>query len=245
MPVSGAPPIRDPRPDRFPNATEAVRELLLAGDDSAAAVRVMGLYRGALVAYVLGSSFRRRFPADEDAESLVNGFFADQVGRPGFLRSWLGRGSRFRYWLLVAFVNHLRHQLRRERAEQRRRDVLVERGRDQRERLPRDVVRDHFDAELARGVAREVLRLAHQSCIEQGRCDDWQTFREHALDGRTYGEIAERDGLTHRQVANRVRYAGSRVQSAVRQVAVLTGTPESELPGELERWSEALTRCRV
>ncbi|HMN96106.1 MAG TPA: hypothetical protein PKC43_01265 [Phycisphaerales bacterium] len=235
----------DQSADRFPNATESVRELLAVGSEPDAAALVMSLYGGALAIYFLGSSFRRSLPSDESAESVVNDFFAEKVGRPGFLSSWLGRGCKFRHWLLVAFANHLRHRIRRERSEQRRREIVAGRDAACPGRMPRDVVRDRFDAEFARSAAREVMRVGQESCERAGRGDDWRTFTEHVIDGRTYGELADRDGLTQRQVANRVRFAGSRLQLAVRRVLSVTGTPEAELSREVDRWLEALERCRT
>ncbi|MFO0873506.1 MAG: hypothetical protein U0575_05985 [Phycisphaerales bacterium] len=230
-----------PRTDRFPDETQNVRDLLVAGLERDAVRHVMGAYRSALCAYFAGSSFRRRFPADETPESAVDEFFAEQVLREGFLRSWLGRGSRFRYWLLVAFVNHLRHRLRREHSEHRRRERLAERI----QRPPRDAVRDRFEAELVRGLAREAMAIAEAECRSEGRGDDWRTFLAHVIDGRSYNELAAQESMTYRQVANRVRFAGARVGTALRRLLVVDGCAKADLDREILHSIEVLTRCHA
>ena len=229
-----------PRVDRFPDETERVRGLLVAGLDRDAVRHVMAAYRSALAAYFAGSSFRRRFGADETPESAVDEFFGEQVLREGFLRSWLGRGSRFRYWLLVAFVNHLRHRLRREQSAQRR----LERAALRTERPPRDVVRDAFEAELVRGMTREAMAIAETKCREEGREDDWRTFIAKVMDDRSYNELAEHESLTYRQVANRVRFAGARVGGALRTLLLVNGCPKEDLDREILHSIEVLKRCR-
>lgn len=237
---SAARPPRD-KPDRFPDQTEWVRGLLTGGRETDAIRHVMTMYRPALSAYFAGSSFRHRFPSDETPESAVDGFFGDQMARPGFLSSWLQARSRFRYWLLVSFVHHMRHRLRREHAEGRKRERYAARV----ARVPRDQVRDRFDAELGRGALQAAIARAEEACREQGRSDDWRTFIEHVIDERSYNEIGRRDGLTYRQVANRVRFAQKRFVEALREVLSLGGAASIEdVRRELARLEEAMSRCR-
>lgn len=215
--------------------------MLTSGQEAEAIRLVMEMYRPALVAYCAASSFRHRFPQDETPESIVNQFFADQMGREGFLSSWLRAKSRFRYWLLVSFVNHMRYRLRGERAEERRREKLAERQ----PRLPRDEVRVRFDAELARGLVRTAMKAAEQACRDEGREMDWQTFVAHSLDGMTYGDIAAAESVTLRVVANRVRFAQRRLQQSMAAALSLDGSSShQELIDELERLKEAIAQWR-
>lgn len=215
--------------------------MLRAGRESDAVRYVMESYRFALAAYFAGSSFRHRFPNDESADSAVNQFFGDQMLRPGFLSSWLNAQSRFRYWLLVSFVNHMRHRLRRERSEMKRREELPKRQ----QRAPRDQVRDRFDADVARGLVRSAVQLAEEACAREGRTEDWQTFMDHFLNDRPYNEIAARDGLSYRQVANRVRFAQKRLVEGLKTLLSTSRTADpNTMRQELSHMLEVIERCR-
>jgi DNA-directed RNA polymerase specialized sigma24 family protein len=215
--------------------------MLVGGREKDAIRHVMEMYRPALAAYFAGSSFRHRFQSDETPESAVNGFFGDQMGRPGFLSSWLQARSRFRYWLLVSFVNHMRHRLRQERSEERRREKLARNS----ARTSRDVVRDQFDAQLARGLVRAAMLEAERICRAEGREQDWLTFLAHFIDDRPYGELAAAEGVGTREIANRVRFAQKRLVKCMLETLSLNGSAtREELHRELSHLEEAMSRWR-
>lgn len=223
--------------DHFPDETGNIREYLKLGDEKAAMHHVMRAYRSALAVYFNGSSFRWRFNDIESGECAADDFFADRVGRSGFLQSWLNGSSRFRYWLVVSFVNHLRHRLRKERSEQGRLVRLADRT----QRVPRDLVRDRFEAELARGLMSEAHALAEQTCNEEGRSEEWRTFVRHYIDGRSYKELMSEQGKSHLQISNQVRHATMRLRQSFRKLlSVQGGDPDREL----HHLMEVFERCR-
>jgi len=215
--------------------------MLVRGHEKDAIIHVMEMYRSALAAYFAGSSFRHRFPSDETPESAVEDFFGHQVGREGFLTSWLHARSRFRYWLLVSFINHMRHRLRQERSEERRRETLARTS----ARLPRDVVRDQFDAQVARGLVRSAMLEAERVCREEDREQDWQTFLAHFIDDRPYTDLAAAEGVSRREIANRVRFAQKRLVKCMLETLSLNGsTTRQQLHQELSHLEEAMSRWR-
>ena len=113
----------------------------------------MSVYKEPLRVYLRGSSFRDLGDADE----LVEGFFADRLERERFLMDWVRSGRRFRFWVIRAFKNYLREQVR---AAQRWKE-MPQRARDAAERHPVVGPEARFHREAALALVREALRLAH------------------------------------------------------------------------------------
>ena len=69
---------------------------------------VMSRYATPLRAYVLGSSICRI----DDADALVNGFFASRLSREDFLTAWRDSGLPLRRWLVNGLLLHARERER-------------------------------------------------------------------------------------------------------------------------------------
>ena len=232
-------PLR-PSTDHFPNETAQVRGLLRDGLEREAMSHVMRCYRDALLAYVRGSSFLRGFEeaglgtADED---LVQEFLLERVGREGFLQQWLASGARFRHWLIASFRNLL---LDRRRSDLRRaaRRASVPEGFD-----PAADTQDAeaaFDAQVARAIVAQAMRLVQDHARERGLNDHWEVFRRHRLEGRTRREIASEMSELDRDVACVVRTVEGWLREAIRTLVRWPGASEAEVEQEIHRLMEAI-----
>lgn len=229
-----------PSTDHFPSETGRVRVLLREGLEREAMSHVMRCYRDALLAYVRGSSFLRSFEdaglgtADED---LVQEFLTERVGREGFLRQWLASGARFRHWLIASFRNLLLDRRRMDLRRAARRSPLPE-GSDP----PSDMLDSPatFDAEVARAVVSQAMRLVQDHARERGLSNHWEVFRRHRLEGRSRREIAEEMTELDRDVACVVRTVEGWLREAIRSLVRWPGASDADIEEEIHRLLEAI-----
>jgi len=226
--------------DHFPNETAQVRVLLRDGLEQEAVNHVMRCYREALLAYLRGSSFLRSFAdaglgtADED---LVQEFLAERVGREGFLHQWLNSGARFRHWLIASFRNLLLDRRRTDLRRAARRASLPD-------GLPSpsdgSEAERRFDAEVARAVVAQAMRLVQKHARDRGLNDHWEVFRRHRLEGHSRRQIAEEMEDLERDVACVVRTVEGWLRESIRVLVRWPGASETEVEEEIRRLMEAL-----
>ncbi|MGA1225182.1 MAG: hypothetical protein ACO31E_11525, partial [Phycisphaerales bacterium] len=145
--------------DHFPS-TEwtwlATRVIDAAHDSSVAAelrVRIMARYAEPLRIYAKGSSLGWL----DDAEALVNGFFASRLARDEYMRKWFESAMPLRRFLANGMLLYLREErrarMRRERRDGASLDAMHDQGADA---LPAPDESRAF-RELERAWARSVL----------------------------------------------------------------------------------------
>jgi DNA-directed RNA polymerase specialized sigma24 family protein len=232
-------PLRPRARDVFPT-TQATRigTLLAAGPQGrlAAGRHVMVVYAHPLEVYLTGSSFRRLGEAPE----LVEGFFADRLGRERFLEDWLGSGRRLRHWLIRAFKNYLHEQIRAEKRQRRPAE------RDRYEAPPLDLDADDAEAlfhrEAAVGIVREAFRLAEQDCSADDLEAHWRVFVRHHLDGLDYRALESELNVPAARAKVMARTAANRFRARLREAIAWGGAQEQEIDLEIQALMESLER---
>jgi len=191
----------------------------------AAGEHVMRIYADPLRVYLRGSSFRSL----DDADDLVNGFFASRLSRERFLHDWLSSGRPLHRWLIVGFRHYLFETARRRsRWRQRRHDAPE--AAEPAERA--------FHRESALALVREALRMAHDRCRDQGLHEHWRIFLAHHMDGRAYEQIVP----DQRRAAVMARTAANRFRAALREIVGWPGATEEQIDDEIRALMEETAR---
>jgi DNA-directed RNA polymerase specialized sigma24 family protein len=196
----------------------------------------MTVYARPLQVYLAGSSFRRLGEPDE----IVEGFFADRLGRDRFLHDWLESGRRLRHWLIRAFKNYLHEWIRAAKRQQRPPDL--DRYDDAARESDVDDAEALFHREAALAIVREAFRLAEDDC----RCADldihWRVFVRHHLDGLDYRAIESELNVTAARAKVMARTVANRLRARLRETIAWSGAQEGEIDLEIQELREALER---
>lgn len=205
---------------------------IVAGSEglSEANHHIMEVYAHPLKVYYLGSSFRSLGEPDD----VVQGFFADRLGREGFLGKWIESDRPLRYWLIVGFKHFLF-----ERSRELKRGARAQ-------ALPDDVgagaegPENHFHREAALAIAGEAMRQAHDECERRGQEDHWNIFVRHYVDGMGYEAVGEEFGVTHRRAAVMARTASNRFRAALRELVSWRGAAADDVDAEIRSLLETI-----
>ena len=185
--------------------------------------------------YPLYAYVRRRGRAPEDAQDLVQGFFARLLGR-NFLEGVAPEKGKFRSFLLAAMNHFLSDEWDKARAQKRGGGIkLISLDDTQGEERYRSEPVESVTAEklFERRWALTLLDQAQQrlkeESIETGLADLYQRFRTlESKDGSSpsYAEIAAQLGLSESAVKSALFRMRQRYRELVRQeVASTVGSP--------------------
>lgn len=221
--------------DAFPTTQRTyIGTLLDAGPtgEAEAGHYLMSAYREALSIYLQGSSFRGIGEVDE----LVDGFFADRLGRVRFLDDWRRSRRRLRYWLIRAFKNYLMEQRRAEDRARRAGGGPPPSAADEGD--PEGA----FHREAALSMVREALRIAGEDCRTAGRGEHWQVFLRHHMDDQDYETIGSALGVNPLRAAVMARTAMHAFRRRLREVAAWPGASREDLDVEIRGLMEIIGR---
>jgi len=192
-------------------------------------------YLSALVAHV---QYRWRSPKDQ-AEDMVQGFFANVILEKELIASADQRRGKFRTLLLTALDRFVSNQFRDQRAQKRSPAAGSVRPLD--ERLPAGkAVPDSsmaFDVQWARTVVAEALQRMRGECRASNRMDVWDVFQCRVvgplMEGAAvpdYREIVQRFGFQSPSQASNVLITGKRMYARLLKdvVAQYAGGCDSE-----------------
>jgi hypothetical protein len=202
------------------------------GDEAAETARrhVMERYAEPLEVFVKGSSLARL----GEPKELVNGFLASRLSDAEYLRAWPRSGMRFRRWLMNGMLFYGQGIARdRARAQARGSNTPV----DTLDTRAGSVAaaEEHFERAWALAVVREATARVEAELAHEGRSDDFDIFRRHAIDGQPYAVFAAEVGRTAQQCAGATRLVAQRVRARLTEVLREEGVPEAELDDEIAR----------
>jgi len=233
--------------DEFLTTRWSLVEAIGAGDEARARVALGELceaYWFPLYAFV-----RRRGTSPEEAEDVVQGFFADLIERGDLARVTRGAG-RFRAFLKVAARNHLANLRDRERAQKRgggRVRLGLDLG-DAEQRLALEPVHDEtpertFDRLWALELLHACLAALEREYADSGRAETFDALRAALAGGAErldYAAAAARLGTSEgacRVAATRLR---QRLGEHLRARIAETVSSPREVEGELDELMAAL-----
>lgn len=218
--------------DVFPQTLNTWIERKLAEGESGRAELnhfIMRVYSEPLRVYCLGTPGRYL----GEPEDVVQGFFADRLGRSEYFRGWKESGLRLRRWLMNGFGFYLK-ELRRERRKQGHEkplDASSEPGDDDASSAS---VETEMDRAFAVSVVRQALLDTRMACESRGQSRHWEIFYRHYYEGRAYAEMVSEYGLEPARAAELARTAATKFKSALRDLLAGDGALESEIDGEIE-----------
>ncbi len=204
--------------DAFPTRTQQtwIGQQLLLGDAGRREVNrhVMSVYSNGLATYYRGSSYYRidRGRLLGDPDEVVQGFYADRLGRDDFLIDWQSRGMPLRRWLMNGLLFYVQERLRKEKRHDGSRE------------FPEELV--GAEAEPSREVERrfaidfiqEACRRTEAECRARDQEAHWEAFRLRHLEGLKPRQIAPRLEVDARQVMGLVRTAKDRFHCELRSL---------------------------
>lgn len=196
----------------------------------AANEHVMRVYADPLRVYVQGSSFRKL----GEPEDLVQGFFADRLGREDFLAKWRASGRPLRFWLIVGLKHFLLETARRERRHSAQ--ELAEYDQASSSTSDADV---RFERSWAQAAVGEALRRADEACMQAGLEEHWKVFHAHHMQGMDYSEIERRFDVPRARAAVMVRTATRHFKKALRDVVGWPSATDEQLDQEIRQLMEA------
>ena len=94
---------------------------------------------------------------------------------------------------------------------------------------------EDFERAWALTVVREATARVEAALLDEGRADEFEIFRRHAIDGQPYAAFAGEVGRTPQQCAGATRLVAQRVRAALAEVLREEGVPEAELDDEIAR----------
>ena len=207
-----------------------IEEQIRSGDGGIARANehLMTRYAAPLRAYVLGSSLR----AIDDADALVNGFFATRLARREYLENWRASGLPLRRWLVNGLLLHGRERMReRKKASGACGDCAC--GSPCAEIGLEPSAFEQFERSWSRALLGDACALAEQELVREGDADAWEVFRRHFLDGIEYADIGLQLRITAAEARTRARRASYRFERALRKLLADEGVAESELDDEI------------
>ncbi|MFM7133892.1 MAG: hypothetical protein ACKO0W_06195 [Planctomycetota bacterium] len=208
-----------------------------AGSDAGERARrhVMERYAGPLAVFVRGSSLRRLGEPDE----LVNGFLVARLSDAAFLAGWAASGMRLRRWLMNGILFY-GQGVARDRMRASARGASVDAAELDRRAAGGDDAEIAFERAWALAVVREATARAEEELRDEGRADDFEIFRRHAVDGQPYARIAPELGRSAQQCAGATRLVAQRVRAKLAELFIEEGVPDAELDDEIARVREVL-----
>ena len=187
---------------------------------------VMRRYYEPLSAYLSATGYR-----DVDAPSaLVAGYFVERFADAASLAKWRESGLPLRRWLMNGLLLWVRIELRRRRTQSGRESAL-----------PTELVAETptaeavFEREWARAIVSDACGMVERELHDSGDALRWAIFARHVIDGRTYSEIAEEQGITAADARNATRMVRERVDRALGRLLRDEGVPPSDVLAELAR----------
>jgi DNA-directed RNA polymerase specialized sigma24 family protein len=217
----------------FPKTPRSwIEERLLEGEAGVSEVNqhLMRVYREPLEVVLR----RTRWRALGDPGDLVRGFFADRLGRPGFLRGWRASEKRLRHWLWNALVFYLKEMARRRRRDGAHVELADE--------LPAgDIPPDEaLDRAFAVSLVRAALELSSENLAARGLESHFEVFREHEWNDVPYEELARRLGVTADRTRVMARTARDAFRRSLRGLLLRDGGTGAEVDREIASLLELL-----
>jgi RNA polymerase sigma factor (sigma-70 family) len=194
---------------------------------------------------------RHRGRSPEDAQDLVQGFFAHLIERRGLLSVDRSKG-RFRSFLLASFQNFIAAEIRRARTEKRggrvevvRLDWEDEEGRISLEPIDGLTPETLYDAQWALLLLRRATRQLEQEQIATGKGDSFLTLKCFlGEDGSrakvSYEEAAQSLGIGVPSVKTLIHRLRQRHAQLVREEVERTVSEPAEVDAEVHALCEAL-----
>lgn len=205
---------------------EAPRDTAIAAE---LRTRVMARYAEPLRIYAKGSSLGWL----DDAEALVNGFFASRLARDGYLLKWFESAMPLRRFLANDMLLYLREErrarMRRERRDGASLDAMHEHGADALAAPDEDRAFRELERAWARSVLGEACERARDELVAAGKAAAWAVFERHFLDGVTYEDAARELGLRPESARPAARLAQAKVRDWMRWILALEGVTEAEM----------------
>ena len=191
--------------------------------------RVMERYAEPLRIYARGSSLGWL----DDAEALVNGFFASRLARDDYLLKWFESAMPLRRFLANGMLLYLREErrarMRRERRTGQSLDAMHEQGADALAAPDEDRAFRELERAWARSVLGEACERARDELVAAGKAAAWAVFERHFLDGVTYEDAARELGLRPESARPAARLAQAKIRDWMRWILTVEGVTEGEM----------------
>lgn len=214
--------------------------VLQAGEKAAPALeRLCTRYRAPLLAFLIRQGW-----SPEDAEDLVQGFLADKLSNPGFLKGRDRTKGRFRTWVLSSLKNYATDEARRKAAAKRGGGVPAETlDTATGEHAPGRGVADPgvspdeaFDRSWRDTLLGHALRQLKAEYVQQGK-GFWFDLFEPLLyddsDGLSYREIAIKIGRTESGARSAASRSRARMRVLIREEVARTVSDPEMIEDEL------------
>jgi DNA-directed RNA polymerase specialized sigma24 family protein len=174
---------------------------------------LMDMYHLPLMVYFKGLK-SRAYHALGDAEDLVQGFFADRLGRNAYIQKWQESGIPLRRYLRNGFHFYLKERIR----EENRNNMAG--ALPEGEELEEDCAGpdDVFDRAVAQAYVQETLLRGEESSRANGLLDHWRVFLRHWFDGRSFPQIAEEFGIPSSRAGTMAATGRRRFEKLLRAV---------------------------
>jgi DNA-directed RNA polymerase specialized sigma24 family protein len=205
---------------------------LVLGDVGQADVNhhLMSVYAEPLRAYLACTPYRSLGEPDD----LVEGFFADRLGRPEFLSGWRRSEKRLRHWLMNAFVFYLKETVRGVNRQRRSYEISEEFPDDS--QAPGEVL----DRAFAMALVQTAMEQARESCRSRGLGDHFDVFREHYWNDVAYAELGTSMGVSPERARVMARTARDAFRRALRALLLRDGGQIGNVDGEIDSLLEVL-----
>jgi len=227
--------IREPAFDHFPSTewtwlatrvTEAPRDAAIAAELRA---RVMERYAEPLRIYARGSSLGWL----DEAEALVNGFFASRLARDEYLVKWFESAMPLRRFLANGMLLYLREErrrrMRRERRDGASLDAMHADGADALAATDDARAFRELERSWARSVLGEACDRARVELEAAGKAHAWRVFERHFVDGLLYEDAARELGLREESARPAARLAQAKVRDWMRWLLAIEGVRPDEM----------------
>jgi len=203
--------------------------------------------------YPLYAYVRRRGNAEQEAEDLIQGFFAVLLKRQALQNVTQGRG-KFRSFLLTALNHFLSDEHDWQHAQKRGGGQPVisldAQGAEERYRLeppdtetPEKLFERRWAMTLIDG-AMDRLRQAFAAEQKTALFDQLRGFIVDGADTRTYAQVAAQVGMTEEAVKKAVQRLRRRYQDAIREEIAQTVASPAEVEEELRHLVSVLSSGR-
>lgn len=216
----------------FPQTLTWLGREIAAGRLDAVREHVMSVYRRPLRIYFLGHSGRWKGDPDE----LVNGFFADRMGRDDFFEKWQASGRRLHRWLITAFHLFIQEEWQREKRFRRfeRFDPSFDVSGFTEDRGA------ELDKLRVESIARRVMEETERACRSEGMGKHWEILERHLIEGRPYSEFCEEFGVSREQAAVMIRTPKRRAAAILREILEHDGVEPDRIQQEIQDLQEVL-----
>ena len=178
---------------------------------------------------------RSRYRSLGAPAELVEGFFADRLEDPQFLRGWQHSGRRLRHWLRTGLDFFLKELAASSRRDARHCELSFEPADEEGPDLA-------VDRDFALSVVRRALQLARSELERQGHAAHYTIFYEHHAEGVPYAQLAARLGVGAERAQVMGRTGREAFRRALRLIVGRDCGRLEDVDGEVERLMEALER---